>query len=297
MCYTSLADLFLTGTSVTINARHCDAMLEKNKQTADSYSVTLPRIRWPQRELTLIEKGLAACECITSMKEEIRLLVGQIDDLECRLDVETSDLLDQLQEEQRKVFILESSLLEYSRQGAEHDKAMAEIRQTCAEESSIKDRKIASLESALQVKMKELTRTLEEQLSAAQLLKIRQSKLADGYEARLVEIQETAQAVRNSIDLTDQSRQLSLRVLRDVKSNLVQLRTSASHRFQILYDLSDGLEKHIPNSPGVLSSIGTNGCVFQESFDNQFSKMEQALCYLENDVALMRSIAGFYNSS
>jgi hypothetical protein len=286
---------YVIGTSVTINARHYDATLEMNTQTVESYSVTFPRIRWPQRELTLIEKGLAACECITSMKEEIRLLVGQIDDLECRLDSETSELMEQLQEERSKIFFLESSLLEYSRQGTEQEKILTTMRQTYADELSMKDRKIASLESALQVKMKELTRTVEEQLSAAQLLKIRQSKLADGYEARLVEIQETAQAVRNSIDLTDQSKQKSLRVLDDVSNNLIQLRTKASQQFQVLYELSDGIEKQVPDFPVVMSSITTRACVVDESSDDHLAKMEQSLCYLENDVALMRSIAGCHS--
>ncbi len=285
--------LFL-GTSVTINARRCDAMLGNKTQSVEPYSITLPRIRWPQRELTLIEKGLAACECITSMKEEIRLLVGQIDDLECRLDVETSELLDQLQEERSKILVLETSLLEYSKQGIENEKILNEMRYTCADELSIKDRRIASLESALQVRMKELSRTLEEQLSAAQLLKIRQSKLANGYEARLVELQETAQAVQNSIEQTDHNRQKSTRALDDVTNTLVQLRTTASQQFQILYELSNEIEKQVPDFPLETSTVITKADIFHESSDDHFSKMEQALCYLENDIALMRSIAGIH---
>ena len=227
------------------------------------------------------------------MKEEIRLLVGQIDDLECRLDVETSELLDQLQEERSKILVLESSLLEFSKQETEHEKILAEMRQTCADELSTRDRRIASLESALQVRMKELTRSLEEQLSAAQLLKIRQSKLANGYEERLVELQETAQAVRNSIEQTDQCRQKSLRALDDVSNSLIQLRTKASQQFQILYGLSEKIEKQVPDSP-LMSKTTARADVFHEGYDDHFTKMEQALCYLENEVTLMRSIAGIH---
>ena len=296
------------GTAVTIDARHC----QPSKQGGEAYSVTLIRMRWPERERTLMEKGSAACECISSMKEEIRLLVGQIDDLEGRLDEETSHLMHLLDDERRKVARLERALEESSTKWRDQERAAVEMRQSFADAMSARDKKLALLEAGLQARMREMARSLEEQISTAQLLRIRQSKLVEGYDARMVELQETAQAVANSVQ---QAYVAPRQLLSQVRRDLAGLQALAGKRFEEWRRATDAMERHLHDccatarlataparDAGGGAERGSSrqqekrdaaqAGEWAEAAERSLNAMEEKLSHLENDVSLMRTIAG-----
>jgi hypothetical protein len=340
-----------SGTTVTIDARRCELSAENRRPTLENYSVTLVRMRWPERERTIVEKGAAACECISSMKEEIRLLVGQIDDLECRLDEETADLSQQLDRErgtaQRLEAALQASAARCAQCERERDRLATECeqaRQLCADGFVVRDERIAALEAALRVgdqtaelqrrderiadleaalrvgdqtaelqrrdkriaaleatlqgRMKEMARTLEEQTSVAQLLRVRQNRLAEGYDAKVRELAETSQAVINSMEHVKQARagrQPPLKLLRALEEQVAQLRAAAADRFRRLDEgaqaaaaAAEAAASLLPLAP----SGGGGAAEYVGMTEAWVRGAEEVVGYLENDLTLMRSISG-----
>lgn len=254
----------------------------------ENYTVTFVRMRWPERERTIIEKGAAACECISSMKEEIRLLVGQIDDLECRLDEETADLSQQLEQERGKVRALEGALQDCAKKCAECEQA----RQRCAEVLAARDKKILSLESTIHGKLKEMARGLEEQTSVAQLLRIRQTKLTEGYDAKVKELKETAQAVVNSMEHMQQSSRPPLELLHSITSQILQMRAVAGDKFRSWDEAIQRLAPDISAVPLSLQSLIARSEKYEVRAQGELKRLEEVLCFLENDITLMRSLTG-----